>query len=1102
MQDPLQVGALDEPDAQQGPTALTTGMEVQIQGDPAAQLQSDVSASATSTSMSSATNTANTPTLDHHPMHVKKPVSASSSPLRSASSALSASISSAFTLLDPTLPYVNVASKRNDSTKEKDRIQKESEKVAVVAAANPVAVSNTSQIDLQKHPIFINRRQSENSISVSRDAVAVLKSGSPSSSHFHAPANALAVDNVAEQLAPQIYQTIPAPKKRNQEWHDLFPNIDAEEVLLDEWSCAWQREVLIQGRMYLSSSHLCFNANIFGWSHSVTLDFNDIISIEKKSIGGFIPNSIEISTIVGQQHYFASFLQRDNAYDAITRQWGNTSKAIKMQTFSKQNNRSREEEDAISSSTSSITDVAPKSNATSKDTSPEKPANESETAKMFQGEIVKQRNSLDTIGTWSMSMFRGGVSAPQMTPTIKSSGETAENTDSNTNSKSQESPLVANLEAVSEASGVDTAETTTEEPAYLALMASMNRRESRGLVELVPPTSSSTPAGSITSSPTSSHHPSEDIYGSTAGIVHQKHVVTLPSQTHLPPITPPAAPTLTPHESHLDSGVAEYSPPDSPVIDLTPHLAGIAKRKAIQQANQMQALQAAFTPDIKPSNSTPSLPTRPINKVTVLSSSDVDLNSSPALASSPNLSPTNNRVTSSPSSPSPTAKSNNSNHLPPLPSSPTPVPQKLKPAAKSEAPLTQSITTPSIQGQKPPEPHATSKPKKKATGPASCTCKVETWNAIHTATFPALSLGDIWEAFYSSSDSKMRRYLEGPIRACKSVRGTAWKQGDTFPAFTVNSVPDETLYESGTETKPVEIVSYVDAKAGLERRTENITPLSNPLGPKSTRCFVRENVHSFELDDSLCISQSTVTPDVPSGTCFMSHVRICWTRSSQNAGVSMRVTCLVEFVKSSWIQAIIHAAVLDGLKTHYKDLEAFINSNVQPSKPVAETESSTIATPASSAQDGQSHPLEDELEEMELQSRQKRKQQMVELLSLESSKTGKEWRRDKLVGNGIGSSSERIRQSLEEAEGQFYEIWQGLIALGRVMQRNPIATFVVIFTVLLMQIIVCICVMWVFGNLGGRVVDERIILHIAQNAIADAFKAVPHVIEEGRGGML
>jgi hypothetical protein len=73
-----------------------------------------------------------------------------------------------------------------------------------------------------------------------------------------------------------------ASSKRNADFHDLFKNIPEGDYLIDgaygfpsschplskryeDYGCALQREILVQGRLYVSENHLCFHANIFGW---------------------------------------------------------------------------------------------------------------------------------------------------------------------------------------------------------------------------------------------------------------------------------------------------------------------------------------------------------------------------------------------------------------------------------------------------------------------------------------------------------------------------------------------------------------------------------------------------------------------------------------------------------------------------------------------------------------------------------------------------------------------------------------------------------------------------------------------------------------------
>lgn len=41
-------------------------------------------------------------------------------------------------------------------------------------------------------------------------------------------------------------------------------------MYLADYGCALQRDILIQGRLYISENHVCFHANIFGWVTDVS----------------------------------------------------------------------------------------------------------------------------------------------------------------------------------------------------------------------------------------------------------------------------------------------------------------------------------------------------------------------------------------------------------------------------------------------------------------------------------------------------------------------------------------------------------------------------------------------------------------------------------------------------------------------------------------------------------------------------------------------------------------------------------------------------------------------------------------------------------------
>ncbi|KAJ7834972.1 hypothetical protein B0H14DRAFT_2363648 [Mycena olivaceomarginata] len=111
-----------------------------------------------------------------------------------------------------------------------------------------------------------------------------------------------------------------ASNKRNAEFHVLFPDIPEEDYLIDDYSCAMQKEILIHGRIYVSENHLCFHANIFTWITNLSIDFSEITTLEKRMTAFVIPNAIRIKT-PRADYTFASFLARDTTFDVIHNVW-------------------------------------------------------------------------------------------------------------------------------------------------------------------------------------------------------------------------------------------------------------------------------------------------------------------------------------------------------------------------------------------------------------------------------------------------------------------------------------------------------------------------------------------------------------------------------------------------------------------------------------------------------------------------------------------------------------------------------------------------------------------------------------------------------------
>ncbi|KAI0931166.1 hypothetical protein AcW2_000108 [Taiwanofungus camphoratus] len=111
-----------------------------------------------------------------------------------------------------------------------------------------------------------------------------------------------------------------ASNRRNQEFHELFPKIPEGDYLIEDYGCALQREILAQGRIYISENHICFHANILGWITDLTIPMYDVIALDKRMTAFVIPNAILVTT-VRAKYTFTSFLSRDNTFDVIYNVW-------------------------------------------------------------------------------------------------------------------------------------------------------------------------------------------------------------------------------------------------------------------------------------------------------------------------------------------------------------------------------------------------------------------------------------------------------------------------------------------------------------------------------------------------------------------------------------------------------------------------------------------------------------------------------------------------------------------------------------------------------------------------------------------------------------
>ncbi|XP_056173733.1 protein VASCULAR ASSOCIATED DEATH 1, chloroplastic isoform X2 [Syzygium oleosum] len=122
---------------------------------------------------------------------------------------------------------------------------------------------------------------------------------------------------------PRACELRPSPltaaSLRSEEYRQLF-RLPPEEVLVQDFNCACQENILIQGHMYLFVHYICFYSNIFGFETKKIIHFGDITSVKRAKTAGIFPNAIEILA-GGKKYFFASFLSRDEAFKLINDGW-------------------------------------------------------------------------------------------------------------------------------------------------------------------------------------------------------------------------------------------------------------------------------------------------------------------------------------------------------------------------------------------------------------------------------------------------------------------------------------------------------------------------------------------------------------------------------------------------------------------------------------------------------------------------------------------------------------------------------------------------------------------------------------------------------------
>ena len=133
-------------------------------------------------------------------------------------------------------------------------------------------------------------------------------------------ASALSLGLPATNVSLRLTGFAVASKKRNRDFHQLFRSVPEDDYLIEDYSCALQREIILAGRIYISEGHICFSSNILGWVTTLVIGLDEVVAIEKETTAMVFPNAIAIQTLHAR-HTFRSLLSRESTYDLLVNIW-------------------------------------------------------------------------------------------------------------------------------------------------------------------------------------------------------------------------------------------------------------------------------------------------------------------------------------------------------------------------------------------------------------------------------------------------------------------------------------------------------------------------------------------------------------------------------------------------------------------------------------------------------------------------------------------------------------------------------------------------------------------------------------------------------------
>ncbi|XP_072537055.1 GRAM domain-containing protein 2B [Salminus brasiliensis] len=104
--------------------------------------------------------------------------------------------------------------------------------------------------------------------------------------------------------------------RTNSQYHKIFKDISENEQLKQSYTCALQKDILYQGRLFVSENWICFHSKVFGKDTKIAIPVSSVTVIKKTKTAILVPNALVIAT-AQDRNVFVSFLSRDTTYKVL-----------------------------------------------------------------------------------------------------------------------------------------------------------------------------------------------------------------------------------------------------------------------------------------------------------------------------------------------------------------------------------------------------------------------------------------------------------------------------------------------------------------------------------------------------------------------------------------------------------------------------------------------------------------------------------------------------------------------------------------------------------------------------------------------------------------